>query len=60
MLLIRSEKGDDYFQFLLGDLGNKTWMAEIKESKEHRFKTLTFGTNSRISRNRDNSILVLV
>ena len=60
MLLLRNDKGDDYYQFILGDAGDKTWIAEVREGQEHSEKVLTFGTNSRIPRNRDNSILILL
>lgn len=33
MLLLRNDKGDDYYQFILGDARNRTWIAEVREGR---------------------------
>ena len=33
MLLLRNDKGDDYYQFILGDAGDRTWIAEVREGR---------------------------
>lgn len=56
----RMNSADEFNLLLVGNTGNKTWIADLRNGAVHAERLLAFGTNAYISKGMDGAVIVVL